>query len=739
MRCLYCGESLSLLRKLSGLGEFCSEAHRDAYQSEFNNLALGRLRQSRVPIPSVPAPVIPAEEPEEEFETTSVAVAAAPPEPPEGPYLVLATSWASSDSEIELEPCPAADPYHVGLEVPAIETRLDTRTLGVAPEIDLSQASEQNWQSLPGGGLARPGEPLEVLSSASAEAVEFLGEDIHLWMEPLALSTFCELGWEGPQTPRWEAPDPINTPLEFVSLKLRAIPATPVLPLASGAPLFSFDVECQGPIQVSEPVWEPQWNPRAVSDPVAIDLETSLGWTNTVVANVDFEDRRFEFVFRPAELPEWVKELQNAAPEPEQPETPPTPRPRRIIAARPKSSAIEAPGESGGQRGGGATVPPGFVAVPAGYIGGIAASSALPPPGATFSAPSGAQQGIPVQGVPVQGVPVQGVPVQGIPMQGIPVQGVPVQGAPFVAYAGSPGTAAADPAPAEPEPHVFHMPPAGGEAGPATATAGPVVLAQPILTGQPMMGFAAAGIPVNEGRAGDPQARQGFTMGAAPPSGGRSRFGVTVNTTVLVDGAEGSVTVQNGAKVTTSGSGDGKSSDAKNGGKETGDDANDEKGSGRGKLQVVEPAAYVAPTREPLNERTLRLNPKPMLQATLPVETPRLDLTPLRRPIAFGPVKGKPAEPPRPGDTLRAAAAKKLPAETKPAAEEKSSTGWSSRREDLSTGQPPAPGRNLKLAVILLIVTALIAFAFWKFTSKTTALGPSPGPTIHSVQKGTLA
>ena len=43
MRCLYCGEPLSLLRKLTGKAEFCSEAHRVAYQDEFNSLALQRL------------------------------------------------------------------------------------------------------------------------------------------------------------------------------------------------------------------------------------------------------------------------------------------------------------------------------------------------------------------------------------------------------------------------------------------------------------------------------------------------------------------------------------------------------------------------------------------------------------------------------------------------------------------------------------------------------------------------
>ena len=73
MRCLYCGEPLSLLRKLTGKAEFCSEAHREAYQQEFNSLALQRLaaqpkhnrRPESVPPPAPieAAPVAPAEVP----------------------------------------------------------------------------------------------------------------------------------------------------------------------------------------------------------------------------------------------------------------------------------------------------------------------------------------------------------------------------------------------------------------------------------------------------------------------------------------------------------------------------------------------------------------------------------------------------------------------------------------------------------------------------------------------------
>jgi len=57
MRCLYCGKELALLKRWTG-GEFCSDAHRQRYQEEYNQLALNRLLQATVPSPSSPAPTL---------------------------------------------------------------------------------------------------------------------------------------------------------------------------------------------------------------------------------------------------------------------------------------------------------------------------------------------------------------------------------------------------------------------------------------------------------------------------------------------------------------------------------------------------------------------------------------------------------------------------------------------------------------------------------------------------------
>src|SRR5215472_4053865 len=47
MRCLYCGKQLALLKRLTGGGEFCSDAHKQSYQDEYNRLALSRLLQAQ--------------------------------------------------------------------------------------------------------------------------------------------------------------------------------------------------------------------------------------------------------------------------------------------------------------------------------------------------------------------------------------------------------------------------------------------------------------------------------------------------------------------------------------------------------------------------------------------------------------------------------------------------------------------------------------------------------------------
>ena len=724
MRCLYCGESLSLLRKLKGQGEFCSEAHRDAYQSEFNSLALGRLRQSRggpvaPELERSPRPAFEAA-PEEDFEfeealepsRAAVAVAVASG-PPEAPYLVMATDWASAETGLASIVFPPMEPERNSFELPEGQLRPGLGILGEAEEFEILRALQDR---------APDADPLEAKVNILREAMSFPADDIHLWMAPLSL------GHEGQLGQAELAAIEFSTDSRSIETALVPIPVKPVRmgssEIAGAAQHLELDTECQGPALVTDLDTELPWQPRPVCDPVAFDLETSMSWTTTIEARPDFEDRRFEFVFRPTALPEWVEELKTAAAVEEKEEKPAAARPRRIIAARPRTAAIEAPGAGSAgapaSGGGGATIPPGFVAVPLGTPLGAPMGAPMGSLGhGAQGAPSGSGAGFAGAG------PAMGA---GFVMPGA-AGGIPAGGIPFVSTfsaeampgpeAAPPGGGASYPA-GEPQPHVFHMPPAGGggdgsDAPSANATAGaaPVMLVPAMGPaaggGQPMAAYVAT--PVMGAPSGGPQARQGFTMGGGGGGGGSvgsgRGVGVTVSTTVLVEGADGSVLVQNGTKV----GGTGKKSE--NGAKS--ESAAPE--TIKEKLKVVAPASFVAPTREPLSERTLRLNPKPLLQAAMPVETPRLDPTPLRRAVVFGPATAKPADQPaRQAEALRAAAAKSLPADT-----EKPNKAERGMFREASEEPAPASSRNLKLALILLVVTALIAFAFWKFTAKSAA------------------
>src|SRR5580700_11596910 len=94
MRCLYCGKELALLKRWTGGGEFCSDAHRQRYQEEYNQLALNRLLQAKPPAkpasasdeapqPAETKPARPAAvaEPEQEVVAYSAPRVAAPAEP----------------------------------------------------------------------------------------------------------------------------------------------------------------------------------------------------------------------------------------------------------------------------------------------------------------------------------------------------------------------------------------------------------------------------------------------------------------------------------------------------------------------------------------------------------------------------------------------------------------------------------------------------------------------------------
>jgi hypothetical protein len=98
MRCRHCGKELALLKRLRGGGEFCSEAHRQSFQDEYNQLALSRLMQAK-PASQAAEPVAPAPQAEPvAIPRTPAAVLVA--EPPKSMPAVQAKQDESAPAEL---------------------------------------------------------------------------------------------------------------------------------------------------------------------------------------------------------------------------------------------------------------------------------------------------------------------------------------------------------------------------------------------------------------------------------------------------------------------------------------------------------------------------------------------------------------------------------------------------------------------------------------------------------------
>jgi hypothetical protein len=127
MRCLYCGKELALLKRLTKGGEFCSEAHKQSYQDEYNKLGLSRLLQARTKAgeskaaqkaPPAPATPVAVAEAVEEIAVVKVTplqkaapppVIAAPPEPPPPAFAGFVMEIPSIS--VPAEPISDAEPW----------------------------------------------------------------------------------------------------------------------------------------------------------------------------------------------------------------------------------------------------------------------------------------------------------------------------------------------------------------------------------------------------------------------------------------------------------------------------------------------------------------------------------------------------------------------------------------------------------------------------------------------------
>src|ERR1700678_2908074 len=103
MRCLYCGKELALLKRWTGGGEFCSDAHRQQYQEEYNQLALNRLLQAK-PKADVKQPDTKARDAKIDARTKEAAAALPAFETPPAPPLIQATIQARVEAPPAIEP-----------------------------------------------------------------------------------------------------------------------------------------------------------------------------------------------------------------------------------------------------------------------------------------------------------------------------------------------------------------------------------------------------------------------------------------------------------------------------------------------------------------------------------------------------------------------------------------------------------------------------------------------------------
>ena len=219
MRCLYCGKEMALLKRLRGGGEFCSEAHKQSYQEEYNRLALSRLLQAQnkahqtVNVPAqnpAPQPVasVALEEPVLEEAASGTAEAAVvevnvtealAPAEPEAAIDSVAAEEAPSEAVVEAETSLGAEPE------PAESAGFLFESLAVAPPVPDETPYLEPWLELsPGPAMS------EWQTQNGAFSLSSSAELIALDLRP-KVSSIGDHAWEADLSPQAFAaaqPDP---------------------------------------------------------------------------------------------------------------------------------------------------------------------------------------------------------------------------------------------------------------------------------------------------------------------------------------------------------------------------------------------------------------------------------------------------------------------------------------------------------------------------------------------------
>jgi hypothetical protein len=230
MKCLYCGGPLplALLKKITGAGEFCSEACRSGYQSEFNRLAVGRLQQARVSRRVLPVAG--------ELNLPAADVAPSGVVPAEGEYQTHYQTASARAAELESRAntfvAPAETPVR---EKPVMEEPVTEEPV-IVEQPDLSAPppvwAQQSWAQQ---SIALP-EP--VGASAPAAVAEAPGEVWREVPEPMFLTLVPET-----KPPSWDsrtegglAPPPSEPQVESLFAALQTAMEETAAPLSVTEP-----------------------------------------------------------------------------------------------------------------------------------------------------------------------------------------------------------------------------------------------------------------------------------------------------------------------------------------------------------------------------------------------------------------------------------------------------------------------------------------------------------------------
>ena len=220
MRCLYCGKQLALLKRLTGSGEFCSDAHKQSYQEEYNRLALSRLLQAqskpgeiKISAPKAPPPTegLGQPLPPGAARRRALPASAPTPEPPaRAPQRSERVFYAPAATE-ETVPEAVAETTPVAVQ-PALEEIVEERV-----QETFEETVEETFEETPQHEVTEEAPPEVTVFSMEIPAYSALADGIP-YVEPW-LDTA-----PAPTSPAWQvAYQSTNLP----SATLQAVPGPP--------------------------------------------------------------------------------------------------------------------------------------------------------------------------------------------------------------------------------------------------------------------------------------------------------------------------------------------------------------------------------------------------------------------------------------------------------------------------------------------------------------------------------